>query len=303
MTHLTGIIAYPITPFTPDQRGIDEDALARVTERLLAASPAAIAFLGSTGESAYLSDAEWRQVAQRGVEIVDGRVPVILGISELTTRAAIDKARHAKAMGVDMLMIIPISYWKLSDEEIFAHYQAIASATDLPIMVYNNPGTSGVDMSPELLVRLVRELPTIRSIKESSGDLNRMHAIRQLGEGKIPFYNGANHLALEALAAGAAGWCTAAPNLLGDAPARLCALMESGELEKARAHFYRLLPVLQFIVRGGLPATVKDGLKLLGVEAGAPRLPLHPLADEAASRLGSYLEGAGITLRQPEPHR
>lgn len=284
---LEGIIAYPITPFRADG-GIDDHAFTKVTENLLKSKPVAIAFLGSTGESAYLTDEEWRHATDLGVKDVAGRVPVIIGISELTTSAAVAKARHAAAAGADMLMVIPISYWKLSDDEIFGHYKTIAAATDLPIMVYNNPATSGVDMSPALLVRLVQELPTVRYIKESSGDINRMHAIRSTAP-EIPFYNGANHLALEALAAGAWGWCTAAPNLLDEQPALLVNLMRRGDIAGARDLFYHMLPLLKFIVTGGLPATVKAGLALRGLEAGSPRLPLKPLSTAAVEELKSYL--------------
>lgn len=291
---INGIIAYPVTPFTAEGK-INAAALRVVTERLLETKPAAIAFLGSAGESAYLTDAEWRDAARIGVEAVGGRIPVILGISELTTAAAVAKARFAKEIGADMLMVIPVSYWKLTEAEIFAHFAAIAAATGLPIMAYNNPGTSGVDMSPALLVRLVRELETVRFIKESSGDLNRMHAIQTLSGGAIPFYNGANHLALEAITAGASGWCTAAPNLLGDRPARLFALLQAGKIEEARALFYAMLPVLQFIVAGGLPTTVKAGLGLLGVDVGAPRLPLQPLPQAQREKLAEYLSACTQT--------
>ncbi|WP_449468728.1 dihydrodipicolinate synthase family protein [Sphingobium chungangianum] len=123
----------------------------------------------------------------------------------------------------------------------------------------------------------------------SSGDLHRMHAIRELSDGTIPFYNGANHLTLEALAAGAAGWCTAAPNLIGDEPARLFSLMAGGKLEDARALFYSLLPILRFIVHGGLPTTVKAGLRLKGLEAGDPRPPLLPLEGESLEELRRLL--------------
>ncbi|MEP1230704.1 MAG: dihydrodipicolinate synthase family protein, partial [Litorimonas sp.] len=226
MKKINGIIAYPITPFSKDGVGIDEELLVRVTNNLLSDNPAGVAFLGSAGESAYLSNEEWKRAAKVGVETVNKRSKVILGISELTTAAAVSKAQYAKEIGADMLMVLPISYWKLTEAEIFKYFATIASATDLPIMVYNNPATSGVDMPPELLVRMVNELDTVVAIKESSGDLNRMHAIRILSNGQIPFYNGANHMALEALSAGASGWCTAASNILGDQPAKLFTLIK-----------------------------------------------------------------------------
>lgn len=291
---VSGIIAYPVTPFRTGGGGIDEDGFRRVTENLLVDAPAAISFLGSAGESAYLSTEEWRHSARLGVETVAGRVPVILGISELTTAAAVAKARYAEEVGADMLMVIPVAYWKLTDAEIFEHYAAIAEATDLPIMAYNNPGTSGVDMSPALLVRMVREIETVRYVKESSGDLNRMHAIRMLSDDSVPFYNGANHMALEALAAGASGWCTAAPNLLGGRPQQLFSLMQAGDVDAARSLFYQLLPVLQFIVSGGLPTTVKAGLALRGLAVGNPRLPLQVLPDVARTTLKGLLEGLAV---------
>lgn len=294
ITALEGIIAYPVTPFLSTGSGIDEKAFRLVTENLLRSHPAAIAFLGSAGESAYLTGEEWRQAAKLGVETVAGRVPVILGIGELTTAAAVSKARYAKEIGADMLMVIPVSYWKLTEAEIYGHFAAIAAATDLPIMAYNNPATSGVDMQPALLVRLVRELATVTFVKESSGDLNRMHAIRTLSNGEIPFYNGANHLALEALAAGASGWCTAAPNLLDDRPHALFEHMRKGRLAEARDLFYKLLPILRFIVVGGLPTTVKAGLRLRGLEAGNPRLPLLPLPDAQRQELENYLGAVGV---------
>jgi 4-hydroxy-tetrahydrodipicolinate synthase len=300
ITTLEGIIAYPVTPFLANGSGIDEKAFRRVTENLLRSDPAAIAFLGSAGESAYLTGEEWRQAAKLGVGTVAGRVPVILGISELTTAAAVAKARYAKDIGADMLMVIPVSYWKLTEAEIYGHFAAVAAATDLPIMAYNNPATSGVDMQPALLVRLVRELATVIFIKESSGDLNRMHAIRTLSNGEIPFYNGANHLALEALAAGASGWCTAAPNLIDDRPQTLFEHMRKGRLAEARELFYRLLPILRFIVVGGLPTTVKAGLRLRGLEAGDPRLPLLPLPDAQRRELEAYLRAVGVEAIEPE---
>lgn len=193
-----------------------------------------------------------------------------------------------------MLMIIPVSYWKLTEAEIFDHFAAIGAATDLPIMAYNNPATSGVDMSPSLLVRLVNDIPTVRSIKESSGDLNRMHAIHALSNGSIPFYNGTNYVALEALAAGASGWCTAAPNLIDERPGRLVQLMQDGDVSAARPLFYDMLPLLKFIVAGGLPTTVKAGLALRGLDVGDPRLPLKPLTPEGADELAGYLKALGV---------
>lgn len=285
---IQGIVAYPITPFTADDK-VDLAMLAQLVRRLVADGAHAIAPLGSTGESAYLADGEWDAVAETAIQAVAGKVPTVVGISDLTTRNAVRRARFAERAGADAVMVLPVSYWKLNDAEILGHYAAIADAVSIPIMLYNNPATSGIDMQPELIARICKDVPNVTMMKESTGDLQRMHRLVQLTDGTVPFYNGSNPLALGALVAGAAGWCTAAPCLNASLPLALYAAVQGGDLEAARAVFYRQLPLLQFIVRGGLPTTVKAGLRLQGVDAGQPRLPLRQLDDAGTRQLAAIL--------------
>lgn len=288
--NLTGIIAYPITPFAATGKGIDLAVLEQTLNRLIDSDCDAIAPLGSTGESAYLDWDEWYAVAKHTVDIVNKRVPVVIGISELTTDMAIKKAQTAAALGADAIMVIPVSYWKLSDSEIFDYYQLIAESMPLPIMVYNNPATSGVDISPELMVKMFNQIANVSMVKESSGDIQRMHKIFELSAGQLPFYNGSNPLALEALCAGASGWCTAAPNLLGALPKRLYNSIKQSDLATAQNLFYRQLPLLRFIVAGGLPKTIKAGLETLGVNAGVPRKPLQAASAAELNALNQYIQ-------------
>lgn len=288
--NLTGIIAYPITPFAATGKGIDLAVLEQTLNRLIDSDCDAIAPLGSTGESAYLDWDEWYAVAKHTVDMVNKRVPVMIGISELTTDMAIKKAQTAAALGADAIMVIPVSYWKLSDSEIFDYYQSIAESMPLPIMVYNNPATSGVDISPELMVKMFNQIANVSMVKESSGDIQRMHKIFELSAGQLPFYNGSNPLALEALCAGASGWCTAAPNLLGALPKRLYNSIKQGDLATAQNLFYRQLPLLRFIVAGGLPKTIKAGLETLGVKAGVPRKPLQAASAAELNALNQYIQ-------------
>lgn len=287
---LSGIIAYPITPFTTGEGNVDAPRLRQVLDRLLATGCDAIAPLGSTGESAYLDDDEWDEVAEVSVKHVAKRVPTVVGISDLTTKNAIRRARFAESVGADAVMVMPMSYWKLSESEIVRHYAKISESIGIQIMVYNNPATSGVDMRPELIARMVRDLANVTMVKESTGDLQRMHKLSQLSDGAIRMYNGSNPLALGAFAAGAVGWCTAAPNLIPTLPKRLHRAIADGNLNEARSVFYRQLPLLQFIVQGGLPTTIKGGLRLLGFDAGVPREPLQPMTPEATSELKSILD-------------
>ncbi|CAN1598565.1 dihydrodipicolinate synthase family protein [Pseudomonas mediterranea] len=288
-TNIHGIIGYTITPFSADGQGLDLDALGQSIDRLIDSGVHAIAPLGSTGEGAYLSDAEWDQVSEFSIARVAGRVPTVVSVSDLTTAKAVRRARFAQAKGADAVMVLPASYWKLSEAEILAHYQTIGASIDLPIMLYNNPATSGIDMSVELILRIFNAVSNVTMVKESTGDIQRMHKLQLLGEGQVPFYNGCNPLALEAFAAGAKGWCTAAPNLIPQLNLDLYDAVLANDLDRARALFYRQLPLLDFILKGGLPATIKAGLCSLGLEVGDPRLPVFPLDEARISQLQTML--------------
>ena len=289
-TPFHGIIGYTITPFSADGTQLDLPALGRSIDRLIEGGVQAIAPLGSTGEGAYLSDSEWSQVAEFSLAHIARRVPTIVSVSDLTTASAIRRARFAEAHGADAVMVLPAAYWKLSDAEIVQHYQSIGDSIGVPIMLYNNPATSGTDLSVELILRIVRQVENVTMVKESTGDIQRMHKLQQLGEGQVPFYNGCNPLALEAFVAGAAGWCTAAANLIPALNQQLYQAVLGNDLAAARALFYRQLPLLEFILKGGLPATVKAGLGLTGLAVGEPRKPVFGLDAAGRERLRGLLE-------------
>ncbi len=194
-----GIIAYPITPFHENDT-INIPLFKEMVEKLIISGSHGIASLGSAGVMPYLSDEEKEAVTEATVQQVRGRIPTLIGVSNLTTEKTIHHAQFAEKAGADAVMIIPMSYWKLTDDEIVAHYDAVARKISIPIMAYNNPSTSGIDMSPALLKRLL-EIPNITMIKESTGDVQRMHYLRkELGE-DVAFYNGSNPLALAAFSA------------------------------------------------------------------------------------------------------
>ena len=283
-----GIIGYTITPFSADGQRIDLDALGRSIDRLIDSGVHAIAPLGSTGEGAYLSDAEWDEVSAYSLAKIARRVPTVVSVSDLTTAKAVRRARYAEANGADVVMVLPASYWKLSEAEILAHYAAIGDSIGVPIMLYNNPATSGTDMSVELILRILKQVENVTMVKESTGDIQRMHQLKLQSD--VPFYNGCNPLALEAFAAGAKGWCTAAPNLIPQLNLSLYQAVLADDLSKARELFYRQLPLLQFILKGGLPATIKAGLRLTGLEVGNPRLPVFPLGEAGIEQLKTLLK-------------
>jgi 4-hydroxy-tetrahydrodipicolinate synthase len=291
-TTLQGIIAYPITPFTDTGR-VNEELLGTIVERMVGAGVHAIAPLGSTGVLPYLNDGEREAVAEVVVKQVRGRVPTLVGVSSLTTERTIHHARHAERVGASAVMIIPMSYWKLSDKEVFQHFDAVARAISIPIAVYNNPATGGTDLSPESIARLL-EIPNVTMVKESTGDVNRMHRLIQLCGENVAFYNGSNPRALAAFVAGARGWCTAAPHLIPELTIELFETVKRGDLAAARKSFHRQLPFLQFIVKHGLPRAIAAGLELTGVRVGPLRAPLLPLEQPQVEELRRILADLAV---------
>ncbi|PTT13687.1 dihydrodipicolinate synthase family protein [Flavobacterium sp. HMWF030] len=287
-TLFKGIIAYPITPFDKEEK-VDIRLYKTLLERLIVSGSHAVAPLGSTGVMPYLTDEEKEAITEATLQQVNGRVPVLVGVSNLTTDKTIYHAKFAEKAGADAVMIIPMSYWKLTDDEIVQHYDAVAKQISVPIMAYNNPATGGVDMSPALLKRLL-EIPNVTMIKESSGDVQRMHYLkRELGD-DVAFYNGSNPLALAAFSAGATGWCTAAPNLIPELNIALYNAIQKNDLQEAQKVFYKQLNLLKFIVNKGLPRTVKAGLKIQGIEGGFLRSPLKPLTENEIEEFKLILE-------------
>ncbi len=280
---LKGVVSYPITPFDEAEK-VDIPLFKKLTERLISSGSHAIAPLGSTGVLPYLSDEEKEAITEATIQQVNGRIPTLVGVSNLTTEKTVYHAKFAEKAGATAVMIIPMSYWKLTEDEIIKHYDTVASQISIPIMAYNNPATGGVDMSPSLLKKLL-QIPNVTMIKESTGDIQRMHYLKkELGE-EVAFYNGSNPLALAAFSAGATGWCTAAPNLIPELNIALYEAVQSNDLEKAQKIFYEQFELLKYIVEKGLPRAVKAGLHILGENGGKLRSPLQPLTEKEISDL------------------
>lgn len=291
-TPLHGIVSYPITPFTPTGR-VDDALLGKIVDDMVKAGVHAIAPLGSTGVLPYLSDEEREQVAEVVIKRVAGRVPTLVGVSSLTTERTVHHAKHVEKLGASAVMIIPMSYWKLSDAEIIAHFDTVAKAISIPIAVYNNPATGGLDLSPDVISRLLK-IPNVTMVKESTGDVNRMHRLVQLCGKDVAFYNGSNPLALAAFVAGARGWCTAAPHIIPKLNIELYDAVQRGDLAAARRSFYRQLPFLQFIVAHGLPRAIRAALELQGTTVGPLRAPLQALSPERVDELRRILVGLDV---------
>lgn len=293
-----GIIAYPITPFDNNEQ-VDIPLFKKLVERLVVSGSHGIAPLGSTGVLPYLTDNEKEAVTEATIQQVANRVPTLIGVSNLTTERTIYHAKFAEKAGATAVMIIPMSYWKLTDDEIVKHYDAVASKISIPIMAYNNPATGGVDMSPALLKRLLK-IPNVTMIKESTGDVQRMHYLKKELGGDVAFYNGSNPLALAAFAAGATGWCTAAPNLIPGLNIQLYDAVQNNDFSAAQYVFYQQVELLKFIVAKGLPRAIQAGINLLGEDGGYLRAPLEPLTANEIGELDQILSRtvhAGVVMQ------
>ncbi len=272
---LNGIIGYLLSP-CDTQGEIDHRLLAQHIEYLVQAGVHGLAPLGSVGCLPYLNDDERVAVLDTTVAVSAGRVPVLAGVSSMSTAQTLRHARLAEAAGVDAIQVLPSTYWKLTEDETFAYYRQVSDAVSLPIMVYNNPFVTGLDMSVALLQRLTA-LPNIRLIKEASPEPGKIARLCEACGPDVKVFAGVSSMALQGLRDGAAGWATAAPNVCAPAILDFYRRLRTGDLDGAAAQFERQTPLLDYLLAHGLPRTISAAMTLLGRDPGHLRAPLAPL--------------------------
>jgi 4-hydroxy-tetrahydrodipicolinate synthase len=271
-----GIYPAATTQFRDDQ-GLDLAATVQHLEFLLAAGMDGLILLGTVGENCSLEYAEKLEVLRAAVAAVRGRVPVLTGVAETTTALACRFAKDAKAAGVDGLMVLPGMVYKSDRRETLAHFRAVARATDLPILCYNNPVSYGVDISPEAFAELADE-PTLVAIKESSEDPRRITDLVNACGDRYLLFNGVDDLALESAALGAVGWVAGLVNAFPAESRRLWDLATAGKLAEARALYRWFMPLLHLDTHVKLVQYIKLAEQECGVgreTVRAPRLPLE----------------------------
>lgn len=285
---LSGIIGYLLTPFNEDNT-VDGELLALHVERLIDAGVHGIAPLGSVGCLPYLSDEERDTVINRTVQACAGRVPILAGVSSLSTEATVRHARAAEAAGVSAIQVLPSTYWKLTEEEIFAYYRAVAEAVSIPIMAYNNPFTTGIDLPVDFLRRLT-SLPNISLVKEASPDPTKISKLRDACDDHVQIFVGLNSMAHQGFQDGATGWCTAAPNVCAPWILNFYRCVIENNNGEAERWFNEARTLLEFLMDYGLPRTVAAGLDLCGVNSGWLRPPLMPLHPDQREKLEMILK-------------
>lgn len=281
------IVTAMVTPF--DENGeIDFAATRNLINHLISNGSDGLVVAGTTGESPTLSNEEKVKLFRFTVEVVNGRVPVIAGTGSNNTRESVELTMLAEDVGVDGIMLVVPYYNKPSQEGMYAHFKTIASATSLPIMLYNIPGRSVVNMSVETIVRL-SEIPNIVAIKEASGDLDAMaEIIEQTPEG-FSLYSGDDGLTLPILSIGGTGVVSVAAHIIGNEMQTMIGKFKRGNARAAANDHRKLLPIMKALFAVPNPSAVKTALNLKGIPVGGVRLPMIPLNDEQLHSLQSTL--------------
>lgn len=285
-----GVYSAVVTPMTSDEE-VDLKKLVEFVDYLVKEGGVhGLAPLGSTGEYYALSEKERDDVARVTIQAASGRVPVFVGTNAGSTRDVVKYSQRAEELGASGVLLAAPYYSLPTPDELFEHFRAVNSAIGIPIMLYNYPGRTGVDMTPDLIQRLA-ELERVQYVKESTGDATRVtEIIRRCGE-KIRVFCGCDTLALESFFSGAVGWVGGVVNVLPKEHVRLFELaFQEANVLAAREHYYRLLPVLSLMEGGGkYTQFVKAGCKLKAQPVGPPRQPLRAPLPEEIAELGESL--------------
>ena len=215
MKTIKGAFPVLITPMDEFQE-INWNGVKQNVNYFIEQKVAGIIINGSTGEFVSLSKEERFKMVETVLKEVDGRIPVIVGTAAETTKETIEFTKHAETHGVDCALIINSYYCKPKEEEIYFHFKEISNAVNIPIMLYNNPFTSGVDMSTELMLRIGKDCENVTHIKESSGDIRKARDLVRQGEGAFQVFCGSEDLVMESYLVGATGWVSVAGNVVRD---------------------------------------------------------------------------------------
>jgi 4-hydroxy-tetrahydrodipicolinate synthase len=281
-----------ITPMRADG-SVNEEAYARLVDWQIAQGTQGLVPVGTTGESPTLSHHEHQRAIEIAVEAAGGRVPVIAGAGSNSTEEAISLARHAKRRGADGIMVVTPYYNKPTQEGLYLHFTAIADAADLPMIIYNIPSRSVIDMSVDTMARLARH-PNIIGVKDATANLTRpLHTRRACGEAFCQL-SGEDHTVLPFLAAGGHGCISVTANIAPRQIADLHAHWADGRIAEAIALQDRLVPVHDAMFCESNPGPVKYAASLLGLTHEHCRLPLAPLTEPARARIRAALQEAGL---------
>lgn len=289
MKNLEGVFPVLITPMN-NEGEINWEGLKQNIEHFINENVAGIVVNGSTGEFVSLTKEERFQVTEVAVEQVNGRIPLVVGTAAETTADAIAYTKQAEVAGADASLLINSYYAHPKDEEIYEHFKAVAESVHFPIMIYNNPFTSGVDIGTETILKVARDVENITHIKESSGDISKVRDVTRQGKGFLKTFCGADDLALESFLVGATGWISVAGNIAPALVTDLYNSVKANDIEKAWELYDKVLPLCNFIEGSGkFVQIVKRAMDIQGLAGGPSRKPRLPLTDEEDATLQAIM--------------
>jgi 4-hydroxy-tetrahydrodipicolinate synthase len=295
----SGVIPAIPTPFTADGRLLDEDALRRVVRYVVEGGVHGIMTTGGTGEFPHLSREERRRVTEIAVSEAAGAAPIFAGTAACSTWEAIALGEDAAAAGADAVILTPPFYFRIQDDMLHHHFADVASASALPVVVYNNPLYTGINLSPTLIAALM-ELPNVVGLKQSNDDLGQLVEALRLTEGsERSLCTGIDSQFYAALCVGAAGIFSTAAAIVPAALVRLYDLVQDGDHEGALDQHRRLQPLNRFLEYDpGYVSPTKEALTMLGLDCGPVRRPLPDFPETERSALKEALAGLGVLERE-----
>lgn len=278
-----GVAPALVTPFTAEDT-IDEDAFRALVERQIDGGVSGLVVLGTTGENPTVTHEERRRLVDLALETADGRVPVIVGTGTNNTEKSVTYSKEAVEAGADGLLVVGPYYNKPSQAGFVAHVEAIAEASDVPIVLYNVPGRTSFNIEAETVLHLAEEVPSVVGVKEASGDLEQVGDILLHRPDDFAVYSGDDEVTLPLLAMGGDGVVSVLSNALPD---RLRTMVEAGlngNLATARQHHFELLPAMRACFLETNPVPIKDVCAAMGWMEPHVRLPLAPMDERAPVR-------------------
>lgn len=294
MKKLEGVFPVLVTPMI-DQETIDWDGYRKNIEYFIEQGVAGIAINGSTGEFVSLTKEERFKAVELAVKTVNGRIPLIVGTAAETTQDAIEYTQQAEKAGADASLLINSYYAHPTDKEVYEHFKAVAESVSFPIMIYNNPFTTGVNVGTETLLQVAKDVENITHIKESSGEIAKARNIARQGKGYIEVFCGSEDLAMESFLVGATGWISVSGNI---APKHVTSMYEhvkNNELEQAWEIYDQLLPLCNFLEGSGKYVQITNrAMELKGLAGGPCRLPRLPITPEEDETLKKLMKGLDV---------
>ena len=280
-----------VTPMNPDG-SINYGKIEELVDWHIANATDALIICGTTGEAPTLKMEEHLEAIRVAVARAAGRIPVIAGTGSNDTHHCIQSCRSAKEIGADGLLLVTPYYNKTSQRGLIAHYEAVAAATDLPLILYNVPSRTGLDIKPDTAAKLYREVDTVVGLKQANPDMAATGYLASISD--IPIYSGNDDLTVPILSVGGIGVITVLGNVVPTVAHDICQLWLDGRTNESRDLFLQWMDLAQGLFTDVNPVPVKEAMNLMGFDVGDCRLPLYPMEDAAREKLAKILLRHGL---------